>query len=61
MTYGTVQTYIGYYTKEAHWRLEMIKLDSIIVKIKYRKYKAALEIKDKVTIISGPSATGKST
>lgn len=39
----------------------MIKLDSIIIKIKYRKYKAALEIKDKVTIISGPSATGKST
>ena len=61
MTYGMVQTCIGYYTKEAHWRLEIIKLDIIIFKIKYRNYKAALEIKDKVTIISGPSATGKST
>lgn len=37
----------------------MIKLDGIIIKLKYRKYKAALEIKDKITIISGPSATGK--
>ena len=36
-------------------------MDGIIIKLKYRKYKAALEIKDKVTIISGPSATGKST
>lgn len=36
-------------------------MESITVKLKYRGYKAILELKDKITVIRGLSATGKST